>query len=173
VEVCRVAPPLGDIDGDGTPDLVVSVWSLFLNQSKPPVLSVAQSHMGNFTQGQTGAYTVTVSNRTGAGPTRGTVTVTETLPNGLSLASMAGSGWSCGSGTCTRTDTLTKGVTYPLITVTVSAALGAPLQVTSGVSVSSSGAATVTARASTTTADTYKVGTLVVDLFDQEHQESR
>jgi uncharacterized repeat protein (TIGR01451 family) len=136
---------VGDIDGDGTPDLLVSGWSLFLNQSKPPVLSVAQSHMGNFTQGQTGAYTVTVSNQMGAGPTRGTVTVTETLPGGLSLVSMAGSGWSCSLGTCTRTDTLTNGVTYPPLTVTVSAALGAPLQVTSRVSVSSSGAATVTA----------------------------
>ena len=36
-----------------------------------PVLSVSETHSGNFTQGQTGvSYMVTVSNRAGAGATR-------------------------------------------------------------------------------------------------------
>src|SRR4029077_890394 len=45
-----------------------------------PDLTLAKTHSGSFTQGQTGAtYTLTVSNG-GAGPTVGTVTVTDTLP---------------------------------------------------------------------------------------------
>jgi len=136
---------VGDIDGDGTPDLVASSGTMLLNQSKAPVLQVGQSHTGNFTQGQIGSYTVAVSNLTGSGPTRGTVTVTETVPTGLTLISLTGTGWSCGANSCTRADTLTNGVSYPPLTVTVRVTLGAPVQVTNLVSVSSGGAATVTA----------------------------
>src|SRR5439155_19358486 len=45
-------------------------------------LTVTKTHSGNFAQGQTGAYTSTVSND-GLGPTSGTVTVVDTLPAGL------------------------------------------------------------------------------------------
>jgi len=60
----------------------------------PAALSVASTHSGSFTQGQSGAvYAVVVSNASGAGPTSGTVTVTDTLPGGLTLAStMIGTG---------------------------------------------------------------------------------
>ena len=48
-----------------------------------PDLTLAKSHAGTFTQGQTGAtYTLTATN-SGTGPTSGTVTVTDTLPTGL------------------------------------------------------------------------------------------
>ena len=58
-----------------------------------PVLSIAKTHSGTFTQGQGGAtYSATVSNGTGAGPTSGVVTVTETVPAGEILVSMAGTG---------------------------------------------------------------------------------
>src|SRR5437762_112328 len=51
-----------------------------------PDLTVTKSHTGNFTQGQTGAtYTITVSN-SGFAPTTGTVTLTDTLPAGLTAA---------------------------------------------------------------------------------------
>jgi uncharacterized repeat protein (TIGR01451 family) len=85
------------------------------------VLGVTKSHTGNFTQGQQGAtYTVTVSN-TGNAPTTGTITVTETVPSGLVLVSMAGTGWTCPSpgNTCSRSDALAPGASYPAITVTV------------------------------------------------------
>jgi len=64
-----------------------------------PSLSIVSSHVGPFTQGQTGAaYTLTAINSSTAGPTDGsTVTVTETLPAGLTLVSMSGTGWSCSS----------------------------------------------------------------------------
>jgi uncharacterized repeat protein (TIGR01451 family) len=86
-----------------------------------PVLSITKTHTGNFTQGQTGAtYTVTVSN-TGNAPTSGTITVTETVPSGLTLVSMTGTGWTCPSpgNTCSRSDALAAGASYPVITVTV------------------------------------------------------
>jgi len=55
-----------------------------------PSLSASKVHSGNFTQGQTGAtYTVTVSN-TGTAGTSGAVIMTETVPVGLTLVSMAG-----------------------------------------------------------------------------------
>ncbi|HLJ49984.1 MAG TPA: alkaline phosphatase family protein [Bryobacteraceae bacterium] len=100
----------------------------------PPALSIAKSHTGNFAQGQSNAiYTVVVSNLVTAGPANGTVTVAETLPTGLTMVSMSGTGWSCGSSACTRSDTLAAGSSYPPITVTVNVAAGAPSQVTNQV----------------------------------------
>ena len=54
-------------------------------------------------------YTVTVTNALGAGATSGTVTVTESLPSGLTLVSMAGVGWTCAGTCCTRSDALSGG----------------------------------------------------------------
>ena len=120
-----------------------------------PTLSISKTHAGNFTQGQTGAtYTVTVSNATGAGPTSGTVTVTETVPTGLTLVSMAGlaTGWTCppGGTTCTRSDALSGGSSYLPITVTVNVAGNATSPLVNSVSVSGGGAATANATDSTT-----------------------
>ena len=57
----------------------------------PPVLSITKTHTGDFKQAQNGAtYSVTVSNQAGTTPTIGTVTVTETVPSGFTLVSMAG-----------------------------------------------------------------------------------
>ena len=83
-----------------------------LTVSGTPKWSIAKTHTGNFVAGQNNAtYTVTVSNQIGAsvGPTSGTATVTETVPTGMTLVSMAGKNWTCGPGgnTCTRSDSLT------------------------------------------------------------------
>jgi hypothetical protein len=84
------------------------------------LLSIANTHIGNFTQAQAGAvYTVTVSNAATSSPTIGPVTVTETAPSGLTLVSMSGSGWTCAANTCTRADVLAGGTNYPAIAVTV------------------------------------------------------
>jgi uncharacterized repeat protein (TIGR01451 family) len=69
-----------------------------IESSIPPiaVLSISKTHSGNFTTGQqNAAYTVTVSNASGAAPSSGTVTVTDNVPSGLTLVSMSGSGWTC------------------------------------------------------------------------------
>ncbi|HEV2963125.1 MAG TPA: hypothetical protein VG649_14945, partial [Candidatus Angelobacter sp.] len=60
-----------------------------------PDPAIAKSHNGVFIQGQTGTYTLTVTN-VGLSPTNGTqVTVTDTLPTGLSANAATGTGWSC------------------------------------------------------------------------------
>jgi len=114
-----------------------------------PTLSVTLSHTGSFLQGQQGAtYTVTVSNAPGAGSTSGTPTVTETLPAGLTLVSMAGPGWNCTGNTCTRSDALAGGASYPAIIVTVNVASNASSPQVNAVTVSG-GSATASATDST------------------------
>src|SRR5436309_2922195 len=96
--------------------------------SQLPDLAMTKTHTGNFTQGQSGdTYNLTVSN-VGAGPTSGTVTVTDTLPTGLTATGLAGSGWTCtlATLTCTRSDALAAGASYPPITLTVNLAVNAP-----------------------------------------------
>jgi uncharacterized repeat protein (TIGR01451 family) len=59
-------------------------------------LTIAKTHVGSsFAQGQTGAqYTLAVTNG-GSASTSGTITVSDTLPAGLTFASGTGTGWSC------------------------------------------------------------------------------
>jgi uncharacterized repeat protein (TIGR01451 family) len=119
------------------------------------VLSITKSHSGNFIQGQQGAtYTLTVSNG-GNLATSGTVTVTENPPSGLTLVSMAGTGWTCPSpgNTCTRSDALAPGSSYPPITVTVNVAANAPSSVTNQASVTGGGDGTVHTAGDTTQID--------------------
>src|SRR5207245_1508269 len=106
-----------------------------------PDLTITKTHTGNFTQGQTGAtYTITASN-SGTGPTSGTVTVTDTLPSGLTATAISGTGWSCTLGTlsCTRSDALAAGSSYPAITLTVNVANNAAASVTNAATVSGGG----------------------------------
>ena len=116
-----------------------------------PSLSITKVHSGAFTQGQQGAtYAVTVTNASGAAATSGTVTVTDTLPAGLSLVSMLGTGWACSSNSCTRSDALAGGASYPPITVTVNVAGGATSPQNNSVSVSGGGSAGANGNDSTT-----------------------
>jgi sugar lactone lactonase YvrE len=131
----------------------------------PPALSVTKTHSGNFTQGQTAAtYTVVVSDQAGVSPTSGTVTVTETIPSGLSLVSMAGTGWTCASNSCTRSDALAAGASYDPITVTVNVTASATSPQVNQVTVSGGGSASNSASDSTVinpaVACTYALGSL-------------
>jgi large repetitive protein len=88
-----------------------------------PALAVVKSHTGTFTQGQTATWTIQVSN-TGTGATTGaTVTVSDTLATGYTLASYTGTNWSCsGSSTvsCTSTAVVAgSGGLFPLISLVV------------------------------------------------------
>jgi hypothetical protein len=126
-------------------------------------LSIAKSHNGNFTQGQSSAaYPVTVSNQAGAGATTGLVTVTETVPSGLMLVSMAGSGWTCpvGGTACTRSDPLSAGASYPVITVTVNVGSNATSPQVNSVAVSGGGSATAN-----TTDSTVIASAAITELF--------
>jgi hypothetical protein len=107
----------------------------------PADLTLTDTHVGNFGQGQTGAaYTLTVRN-VGAGVSSGLVTVTDTLPGELTATGIAGTNWTCGqpAGPCTRTDALAAGASYPTITLTVNVAGNAPASVVNTASVNGGG----------------------------------
>ncbi len=107
-----------------------------------PSLAITKAHTGNFTQGQQGAtYTITISNAAGAGLTSGTVTVTETVPAGLTLVSMTGTNWTCATNSCTRSDVLAAGASYPVITVKVNVASNASSPQLNSATVSGGGSA--------------------------------
>ncbi len=108
----------------------------------PTDLTIAKSHTGNFTQGQSGTYSIIVTNSGGVASS-GTVTVTDTLPASLTPGSATGTGWTCNTAgqtvTCTRSDSLNGGASYPAITVPVNVSATAPASVTNTASVSGGG----------------------------------
>lgn len=126
--------------------VIISLSVLGASNAQQPALTISKTHTGNLAEEQTNAvYTVTVSNH-GFG-TSGTVTVTEKLPAGLTLVSMAGAGWTCAGGgvSCSRSDALAAGTSYAPITVTVNVASNAPSQVINQVTVSGGGSVSATA----------------------------
>jgi uncharacterized repeat protein (TIGR01451 family) len=95
-----------------------------------PSLTVNKSHSEDFVHGKTGIYTITVHNE-GRGATDGsTVTVRDTLPQGLVATEISGPGWGCNRSTltCTRSDSLPAGSNYPPITLKVDVPCKAPAQ---------------------------------------------
>ena len=112
-----LATGLGSVDAN----------ALASNWSPTPDLTIANTHTGNFTQGQTGAtYSLIVTNA-GNGPTSGTAAITDNLPTTLTATSLSGTGWSCNIATltCTRSDPLAPNRSYPALTVTVNVASNA------------------------------------------------
>jgi uncharacterized repeat protein (TIGR01451 family) len=123
-------------------DLVLLMAQVVSATSDPAVdLSVTKTHSGTFVAGGTGAYTITVSNAPGAEREDNTVTVTDTLPAGLTFASGTGTGWTCSAVgqvvTCTHAPTLNAGASFPPITLTVNVLESAAASVTNSVTVSS------------------------------------
>ncbi|NJO13064.1 MAG: DUF11 domain-containing protein, partial [Gammaproteobacteria bacterium] len=79
-------------------DLVLLTAQVVSVTSEPVVdLSLTKTHTGDFSAGSTGTYTLRVSNASGVGvePDDNPVTVTDTLPAGLSFVSGSGTGWNC------------------------------------------------------------------------------
>jgi uncharacterized repeat protein (TIGR01451 family) len=103
-------------------------------------LAIIKSHTGNFTVGTNGVYTLDVTNN-GPNDATGTITVTDTLPAGLTYSSATGTGWSCGAVgqtvTCDRPGPLANGAIAPDITLTVSVGAAAYPGVTNTVSATS------------------------------------
>ncbi len=90
---------------------------------KSPDLAITKTHTGAVTPGNPAAYQLNVANA-GNAPVRGTTTtVSDTLPASLTPTSVSGSGWSCGIAgqtiTCTRSDDLAAGSSYPVINLAV------------------------------------------------------
>jgi uncharacterized repeat protein (TIGR01451 family) len=106
-------------------------------------LTISKSHTGNFREGDAADnYSISVTNA-GAGPTSGTVTVTDTLPTGLTPTAASGTGWTAqisgSTVTATRSDALAAGGSYPALGITVSVADNAPANVTNTASVAGGG----------------------------------
>lgn len=127
---------LGDFNRDGHLDIATASAPATFNSGSSiglvfscptPDVTVTKTHAEEFFKGQTSAtYTVTVTNSGFAPTTSGaTVSMTDTLPSGLTLSAtdpIGGSGWSCLTAptiTCSRSDTLSGRTDYPPITVHV------------------------------------------------------
>jgi uncharacterized repeat protein (TIGR01451 family) len=134
-----------------------------VNTAAVPDLTITKTHTGSFTQGGTGSYTITVNN-VGAAATTGTVTMTDTVPAGLTATALSGTGWTCALSptvNCTRSDALAASASYPSITLAVSIANNAPATVNNSVTVAGGGE---TNTANDTATDPTTVNTGVPDL---------
>ena len=118
-----------------------------------PQLAVAVTHTGPgtanaFEAGQSGTYSIAVSN-SGPGSTGGaTVTLTDVLPSGLTVTSANGLGWTCmtvvSSVTCTNSSTVAASSAFPVISIAVTPSFTAPVSVTNTASASGTGLLTGT-----------------------------
>ncbi len=127
--------------GDSNPANNTAVDPTNISPSLTPDLTITKMHNGSFFQGQANAtYTLTVKNA-GSAASFGAVSVADIAPNGLTILSMAGSGWTCNApaGPCTRSDSLPPGSSYQPITVTVKVSATAPASVTNTATVSGGG----------------------------------
>ena len=104
-------------------------------------LTITKTHTGTFTQQQQGATYTLTANNIGNIATNGLVTVTDTLPAGLTATDISGTGWTCtlSSLTCTRSDALVPGTSYPPITVTVDVSATATGSLTNNAAISGGG----------------------------------
>jgi hypothetical protein len=107
----------------------------------PSDLTITANHSGNFLQGDAAdTYTIAVGN-SGASATNADVSVTLTVPSGLTATGIAGGAWACTqpAGPCTRSDALDGGASYPSLMLTVSVASNAPSNLTMTAVVSGGG----------------------------------
>lgn len=140
-----------DFNGDGRVDLMT--WGYDGNNNNlilklfsggvTPELKVSTTHTGNPTPGQTQVmFTVVVSNTSGASATSGVVTVNYGLNGFMNPDSITGAGWTCNNSsfaTCTRSDVLGAGASYPPITITADVQSTAPTITTSNDAIVSGG----------------------------------
>ncbi|HYL69267.1 MAG TPA: hypothetical protein VEX69_08875 [Candidatus Limnocylindria bacterium] len=136
------------ISGGGAPGATGSD-TVTVTGAPVPAWTITKMHTGTFQQGGTGSYTISVKN-SGTASTNGTVvTVSDTMPTGLTVGTATGTGWNCSttptSITCTQTTVLTAGSSYQPITLTVVIATNAPATITNTVSISGGGAPPATA----------------------------
>ncbi|HJZ97192.1 MAG TPA: FG-GAP-like repeat-containing protein [Candidatus Solibacter sp.] len=107
----------GDFNGDGRIDFLTG--KILLLGADVPSLRVSLSGPETWVQYQPNlTYTISVSNDAGALPTSGSVSLQVRADrNGrVILSSLSGPGWNCGESSCTRSDSLPPGGTYPPVT---------------------------------------------------------
>ena len=106
-----------------------------------PDLRISKAHVGNFKAGQTGSYSLSISN-IGTGPTTSDIIVADTLPAGMTFDSSDGGGFTCAAVdrlvTCTRVAPLAAGDSVSF-TLRVLVATDAPPLVTNVAKVTGGG----------------------------------
>ncbi|MGD9596908.1 MAG: DUF3344 domain-containing protein [Steroidobacteraceae bacterium] len=123
-------------------DLVLLLAQIVSATSEPTVdLSITKTHAGNFAVGANGSYTLRISNAAGQQREDNVVTVTDTLPAGLTYVSGSGTGWACSAAgqdvTCTHPPFLDPGQSLPDLTLAVAVGSAAVPAVTNTAQVSS------------------------------------
>lgn len=115
-------------------DLVLLSAQIISTTNEPVAdIEISMTRNGVLTPGQNASYTLNIINE---GPLNeaGPVTVTDTLPAGLSYVSASGTGWSCGAAgqvvTCNYSGSLANAVSAPALTLTVAVAAGASGMIT-------------------------------------------
>jgi uncharacterized repeat protein (TIGR01451 family)/fimbrial isopeptide formation D2 family protein len=149
-----VSTPANSIDGtviDNTASVTSPTYdnNLINNSSTDPTtidtsadLQITKSHVGSFTAGGSGTYTISVQNR-GPSDAQAPLTMVDTLPASETLVTATGSGWACGAQlgtrfTCTDSTTLTAGAFASPVSVTVDIASSqAPGSITNTATVNS------------------------------------
>lgn len=106
-------------------DLVLLNTEIFMVRNTPVAdLTIDKSHSGDFVAGQQGVYTLTVSNN-GPNDETTTITLSDTLPAGLTYVSATSTdgNWNCGAVgqtvTCTHPGPLANGSSLAAVTLTV------------------------------------------------------
>lgn len=122
-------------------DLVLLTAQIVSVTSEPLVdLSITKTHTGNFTVGTNAVYTLAVQNGAGYEPINYPITVTDTLPAGLTYVSAVGTNWNCSAAsqivTCTHAGPLASGASLPNIALTVAVGNAAHPSVTNTATVS-------------------------------------
>jgi uncharacterized repeat protein (TIGR01451 family) len=115
--------------------------SFTVGSSTGPDLAISTTHTGNFAQGDIAdTYTLVVTN-TGDAASSGTVSVVDALPAELTAVAISGAGWATDLATltCTRSEALAAGTSYPPITIAVNVDANASANVTNTASVSGGG----------------------------------
>lgn len=141
--------------------------TLALEPTPAPDLTISKGHSGNFRAGDNGdVYTITVSN-VGKAPTSATVSMSDKLPSGLTATSISGAGWSCtlGSLSCTRSDVLAAGDSFPSITLTVSIDGNASGSITNTATVSGGGEVEASNNSASDTATIFQSTVAAPDLI--------
>ncbi|MBW2413957.1 MAG: DUF11 domain-containing protein [Deltaproteobacteria bacterium] len=120
-------------------DLVLLSAEIFSVPNVPIAdLAITKTHAGDFSIGSNEDFTITVTNN-GPHAAAGPITVTDTLPVGLTYVSGTGTGWACGAVgqdvTCTNGG-LASGASLPALTLTVAVAAAAAPSVNNTATVS-------------------------------------
>lgn len=113
--VATVAPTTDPTPGNNSSTVVTTVVD-------STDLALTKNHIGTFTAGETGGYTISIVNNGPSDTPTNDVTVTDVLPANLTLDSYTGTGWACTGTTdvsCSYAPALASGATAPLLTLTV------------------------------------------------------